>query len=171
MWKLAEDLFALVGLKRQATILTLYDSKNRLLIYSISNGKRIGQLFGSNGSISPANRLLAVENKIGVITIYSLPSMEEVGKLVFAHPLAYVKFSKDGKHLFALTNDQSAYFFSTETVILKRAWRYSSRENQSGKFYRIIVPHLLRISYSEKKDFPKVCLASDVPDLSLNSNP
>jgi WD40 repeat protein len=116
--------------------LTLYDNKNRLLIYSISNGKRIGQLFGSNGSISPANQLLAVENKIGAITIYSLPSMEEVGKLVFAHPLVYVKFSKDGKHLFALTNDQSAYFFSTETVISKKAGDIQaekrSQENSMG---------------------------------------
>jgi hypothetical protein len=35
--------------------LTLYDNNNRILIYSISSGKRIGQLFGSNGSLSPAN--------------------------------------------------------------------------------------------------------------------
>jgi WD40 repeat protein len=101
--------------------LTLYDNNNRILIYSISSGKRIGQLFGSNGSVSPASGLLAVENKIGVITIYSLPSMEERGKLAFAHPLAYLKFSSDGKHLFALTNTQTAYLYLTDNVISKKA--------------------------------------------------
>jgi WD40 repeat protein len=93
--------------------LTLYDNRNRLLIYSVVSGERLGQIFGVNGSVSSVTPLLAAENKPGVLTIYSLPSMEERGKLVFSHPLVYVKFSKDGKLLFALTNDQSTYLFNT----------------------------------------------------------
>jgi len=97
--------------------LTLYDNQNRLLIYSISSGKRLGQTFGVNGSLSPTMPLLAVENKTGVITVYSLPSMEERTKLKFSCPLVYVKFSGDGKHLFALTNDQTTYLFQTEDIL------------------------------------------------------
>jgi len=112
--------------------LTLYDNNNRVLIYSISSGKRIGQLFGSNGSLCPANGLLAVENKVGVITIYSLPSMEERGKLAFAHPLAYIKFNSDGKHLFALTNTQSAYLYSTDKVISKNTAAIPAEKSSSA---------------------------------------
>jgi WD40 repeat protein len=96
--------------------LALYDSQNRLLIYSISGGNRLGEIFGINGSLSPANQLLAAENKLGVLTIYSLPSMEERGKLVFEHPLVYVKFSRDGKQLFVLTDDQSVYLFNADAI-------------------------------------------------------
>jgi WD40 repeat protein len=96
--------------------LTLYDNRNRLLIYSVVSGERLGQIFGANGSVSPVMPLLAAENKPGILTIYSLPSMEERGKLVFSHPLVYVKFSKDGKRLFALTNDQWMYQFNTDAM-------------------------------------------------------
>jgi WD40 repeat protein len=101
--------------------LTLYDNHNRLLIYSISSGQRLGQIFGVNGSLSPATPLLAAENKPGVLTIYSLPSMEERGKLMFTRPLVFVKFSSDGKQLFALTNDQMTYLFHTEEILAGKA--------------------------------------------------
>jgi hypothetical protein len=94
-----------------------YDNQNRLLIYSISSGERLGQIFGVNGSLSPTTPLLAAENKPGVLTIYSLPSMEERGKLKFARPIVFVKFSRDGKRLFALTNDQMTYLFNTEVIV------------------------------------------------------
>lgn len=99
--------------------LALYDNQNRLLVYSISSGERLGQIFGVNGSLSPANSLLAAENKSGVLTIYSLPSMEERNKLVFGHRLVYMRFSKDGRRLFALTSDQVAYLFNTEEILTR----------------------------------------------------
>ncbi|NLT66681.1 MAG: WD40 repeat domain-containing protein, partial [Acidobacteria bacterium] len=99
--------------------LALYDNQNRLLVYSISSGERLGQIFGVNGSLSPANSLLAAENKSGVLTIYSLPSMEERNKLVFGHRLVYMRFSKDGRRLFALTSDQVAYLFDTEEILTR----------------------------------------------------
>jgi WD40 repeat protein len=106
---------------RQAAIsdnhLVLFDNQNRLLIYSISSGERIGQIFGVNGSLSPTKPLLAAENKPGVLTIYSLPSMAEFRKLKFARPLVFVKFSKDGNRLFVLTNDQTTYLFNTEHIL------------------------------------------------------
>jgi hypothetical protein len=97
--------------------LTIYDNQNRLLIYSISSGERLGQIFGVNGSLSPTTPLLAAENKPGVLTIYSLPSMEEHGKLKFSRPLVFVKFSRDGEQLFALTDDQMTYLFSSEVLL------------------------------------------------------
>ena len=100
--------------------LVLYDNQNRLLIYSLASGERLGQIFGVNGSISTTSPMLAAENKPGVLAIYDLPSMEERGKLVFSHPLVYVKFSKDGNRLFVLTNDQQTYLFNTDTIQLSK---------------------------------------------------
>jgi metalloendopeptidase OMA1, mitochondrial len=96
--------------------LAVYDDQQRILIYSISSGKRLGQLFGLSGDLSPAAQLLAVENSPGVVEVYSLPSMEKRGKLVFGNRLVYAKFSKDGKHFFALTGDQNTYLFGTAAI-------------------------------------------------------
>ena len=96
--------------------LTLYDTQNRLLVYSISTGKRLGQVFGVNGSVSPEAQMLAAENEVGVISVYSLPSMEKRAQLTFSDPLSYVQFSKDGKNLFVLTAGQSTYLFNTANL-------------------------------------------------------
>jgi WD40 repeat protein len=96
--------------------LTIYDDQQRIIIYSISSGKRLGQLFGLHGCISPAAQLIAVEKSPGIISVYSLPSLQERGNLTFGFRLVYAEFSRDGKHLFALTGDQNAYLFSTETI-------------------------------------------------------
>jgi len=96
--------------------LIIYDNQQRVLVYSISSGNRIGQIFGVNGCISSAAQLIALESSPGIISVYSLPSLQERGKLAFGNRLVYSKFSKDGKHLFALTGDQSAYLFSTKAI-------------------------------------------------------
>jgi WD40 repeat protein len=101
--------------------LTIYDDQQRVLLYSISSGKRIGQAFGVHGCISPAAQLLAVENSPGIISVYSLPSLQERGKLAFGHRLVYATFSKDGKRLFALTSDQNAYLFNAAAITTQTA--------------------------------------------------
>jgi hypothetical protein len=90
---------------------TIRDNTNRLLIYSLSTGNQIGRVFGVSGDLSPAAGLLAVENERGVITFYSLPSLEKRGSLVFSSPLSVLQFSGDGKRLFVLTGAQQAYLF------------------------------------------------------------
>jgi WD40 repeat protein len=101
--------------------LIIYDNQQRVLVYSISSGKRIGQIFGVNGCISSVAQLIAVESSPGIISVYSLPSLQEQGKLAFGHRLVYITFSKDGKHFFALSGNQNAYLFSTETIASSNA--------------------------------------------------
>ena len=109
--------FRVRGAETFGDYLVLSDTQNRLLVYSISSIKRLGQVFGVNGSVSTAMQVLAAENERGIVTLYSLPSMEKLGDLVFSSPLSYMKFSKDGKQLFVLTADQQSYLFNTEAVI------------------------------------------------------
>jgi len=97
--------------------LILCDTQNRLLVYSIASGKRLGQIFGVYGRVSPALQLLAAENERGIVTLYSLPSMEKRRDLIFSTPLSFMQFSQDGKRLFVLTADQQTYLFDTESVI------------------------------------------------------
>jgi WD40 repeat protein len=92
---------------------TVYDSTNRLLIYSISTGKQIGRIFGASGDVSPAANLLAAENERGVVTFYTLPSLEKRSSLVFSSPISFTRFSNDGKQLFVLTANQQAFLFDT----------------------------------------------------------
>ncbi len=108
--------FRLLYAELAGDYLILHDNQNRLLIYSISSGERLGQVFGFNGSLSPTTPLLAVENKPGILTVYSLPAMQEFTKLKFTRPCVFVKFSRDGKRLFVLTDDQMTYLFRTELL-------------------------------------------------------
>ncbi|HSW38482.1 MAG TPA: hypothetical protein VLL97_03220, partial [Acidobacteriota bacterium] len=98
--------------------LMISDTQNRLLVYSISSGNRLGQIFGINGSISPAARLLVAENAPGVLSVYSLPDLVKLRELVFADRLSYVSFVDDGNRLFILTAGQQSYRFDTEQLSL-----------------------------------------------------
>lgn len=111
--------------------LALYDSENRLLLYSIADGKRLGQVFGSNGTFSPASKLLVAENEPGILSVYSLPAMEKRMQLAFSDPIAYIQFSRDGKHLFVLTAGQVTYLFDTQA--LKVSTLHSSGSMNAGE--------------------------------------
>ncbi len=97
--------------------IALYDTQNRLLIYSVSSGKRLGQVFGVSGGLSPAAELLVTENEPGKLGVYSLPSMKKHRDLIFTDPLSHIQFSKDGKKLFVLTAGQMTYLFNTEALV------------------------------------------------------
>lgn len=89
--------------------IVISDSKNRVLIYSLSTGEQKGRVFGSRPSISAASNLLCVENERGQLSIHDLKSMEKRDQFVFPHPLSLARFSRDGNSLFVLTADQTAY--------------------------------------------------------------
>jgi hypothetical protein len=85
------------------------DTQNRTLIYSLQTGEQKGKVFGGKPAISPAARLLSVENESGRLTLYDLSSMEERDKFTFSSPVSLARFSRDGKRLFVLTARQVAY--------------------------------------------------------------
>lgn len=85
------------------------DSNNRVLVYSLKEGKQLARTFGDSPSISPDGKLLAIENDDGVISILEAATLRKHHELHFAHEIALTDFSTDGKRLFVLTRDQTAY--------------------------------------------------------------
>lgn len=97
--------------------LVVHDSShNRILAYSIKTGELVHRFFGANASISPAREQLIVENYPGELALYDLNSGTTSAKLVFNSPLAFARFSLDGKSLFVLTSKQTAYAFDTAKI-------------------------------------------------------
>ncbi len=88
--------------------LVLGDSLGRTLSYSLKTGMRVGRIFGNPEAISPQG-VLAIEHSTGHIGVYDLTASEEKRELVFSYPVSDIGFTRDGKRLFALTNDQVLY--------------------------------------------------------------
>jgi WD40 repeat protein len=85
------------------------DTNNRVLIYSLATGEQKGRVFGGSAAISSASKLLAVENESGKLAIYDLQTMQKRDEYVFPVPIAMGAFADDGKRLFILTANQTAY--------------------------------------------------------------
>jgi WD40 repeat protein len=89
--------------------LVISDTSNRVLLYSISTGEQKGKFFGRAPAISKAAGLLAVETERGQLTVFDLATGERRDQFNFSGPVSLAQFSADGKRLFALTADQTAY--------------------------------------------------------------
>jgi hypothetical protein len=89
--------------------LVVLDNRNRALLYSAATGEVKGKFFGSYVALSEKAGLLAVENTPGQITLYSLADSSKRDEFTFPEPVIRLRFSPDGKQLFALTRDQSVY--------------------------------------------------------------
>lgn len=82
---------------------------NRLVIQSISTGEEKGRTFGYFPAIAPENGLLAVADGASTLTLYTLSKFEKRSTYHFPNPVAYARFTGDGKRLFVLTAHQVAY--------------------------------------------------------------
>jgi hypothetical protein len=89
------------------------DTQNRVLVYSLKTGEMKGRVFGGYATVSPAANLLCVENESGKLAVYDLNTMEKRGQITFSSPVALVRFTEDGKRLFVLTSNQTAYVLDT----------------------------------------------------------
>ena len=85
------------------------DDENRTLAYSLASGKPLGRAFGSPLDVSPGAGQVCVQNGAGEVAIYSVADMQKVDEFVFPSAVAFARFSPDGKRLFVLTKDQTAY--------------------------------------------------------------
>jgi WD40 repeat protein len=85
------------------------DTENRVLLYSLSTGEQKGKVFGNRPTINQASGLLCVENESGQLTLYDVASMEKRDEFVFSAPVSMTAFSPNGKSLFVLTANQTAY--------------------------------------------------------------
>ena len=85
------------------------DNSNRVLVYSLSTGTQIGRAFGNDTAVGAETGLLSVENASGQLTLYDLATMMKKDEFTFSSYVAYSVFSPDGKKLFVLTGNQTAY--------------------------------------------------------------
>ncbi|HKS10684.1 MAG TPA: WD40 repeat domain-containing protein, partial [Pyrinomonadaceae bacterium] len=95
------------------------DSENRVLVYSLATGEQKGRVFGGYASVSPASKLLCVENETGKIAVYDLESMEKRDEFSFSSPISMLRFSRDGSRLFVLTIAQTVYVLDVSTLSKK----------------------------------------------------
>jgi len=98
------------------------DTENRVLIYSLKDGKQAGKVFGKRPIISVTANLLCVEAEDGVLAIYDLATFQKREQFTFSGPVSLARFSPDGKRLFVLTANQTIYHLDV-----------ASRENQMAQ--------------------------------------
>jgi hypothetical protein len=66
--------------------------------------------------LNPKGHQIAVQNYPGELTVYDLATGNPVARLRFKTPVAFTRFSLDGKRLLVLTAGQVAYAFDTERL-------------------------------------------------------
>jgi hypothetical protein len=95
------------------------DTRNRMLVYSLKTGEQKGRVFGAYATLSPASKLLCVENESGKLAVYDLETMEKRDEFVFTSPIAMLRFSQDGNRLFVLTFAQTIYILDVSSLAKK----------------------------------------------------
>jgi WD40 repeat protein len=92
------------------------DTQNRVLVYSLKTGEQKGRVFGAYAAVSPASKLLCVENESGKLAVYDLATMEKRDEFIFTRPISMLRFSQDGKRLFVLTTAQTVYILDVSSI-------------------------------------------------------
>ncbi len=89
--------------------LVVTDNLNRVLLYSVSTGEQKAKWFGYRPQISRNGDRLCLSNGRGRLVVYDLHTLKQISDFSFANRISANLFSEDGKRLFVLTNDQSAF--------------------------------------------------------------
>jgi WD40 repeat protein len=87
------------------------DTQNRVLVYSLSAGQLKQRFFGDRAVVNAGEGLLCVENEPGQLIIYDLNTGEKRDEFSFSSPVSLIQFA-EGKRLFILTANQTAYLLS-----------------------------------------------------------
>jgi Peptidase family M48 len=101
----------------QGEWLVLYDTGNRVLVYSTKNGELRHRFFGQHAAMIQERALLAVENYPGELSFYNLSTGDSVAHVTLGADAVFIRFSVDGKRLFVLSGEQTAYAFDVEKLI------------------------------------------------------
>jgi WD40 repeat protein len=101
--------FSVRSVKMDADWVALQVSGDRVLMYSLASGKEAGHVFGQAPVISSTGGVFAVTTSEGEMKVYGLADSQLRRTYRFPVSIAYKKFSPDGKRLFVLTRDQTAY--------------------------------------------------------------
>ncbi|MGA8308258.1 MAG: M48 family metalloprotease [Candidatus Acidiferrales bacterium] len=96
------------------------DTMGRLLMYSISTGKLLGRFLGHGFEIVPGSSpVLCVHRQKGRLEFYQPGNWAPIATIRFPWPISMVRFTPDGKQLFALTDDQVAYMIDISSIAAK----------------------------------------------------
>ena len=95
------------------------DTQNRVLVYALKTGEQKGRVFGGYVAVSPASKLLCVENERGKIAVYDLETMEKRDEFSFSSAISLLRFSDDGQRLFVLTTGQTVYLLDVSAIAKK----------------------------------------------------
>ena len=109
MIETGEGSFRIKDFFATGDLMTVEDTENRVMFYSLKNGQLLHRFFGDYVTVNPQGSLTAIENISGQIAIYDLNSGAKLEEMTFKTPVSYLKFSKDGKKLFVLTSEQEAF--------------------------------------------------------------
>jgi WD40 repeat protein len=101
--------------------LVVEDNLNRVLLYSASTGEQVVRWFGYHPEISRNGERLCLANGRGHLLVYDLQSLKPIDDLYFSNSVSAHNFSADGKKLFVLTNDQTAFEFDVPSDGVKAA--------------------------------------------------
>jgi len=112
--------FTITAAYSEGTWLILHDSENRILAFNVQDGEIQQRFFGSTAAISPMRNQIAVENYSGEVSIYDLATGDRQARLILGSDVAFIRFSIDGKRLFVLTDEQVAYAFDVEKLVVKQ---------------------------------------------------
>ena len=89
---------------------------DRVLMYSLTSGKEQGHVFGHAPVISTEGGWYAVSAGDGDVCVYELADSRPWRTYRFPVSVAFKKFSADGKRLFVLTRDQTAYVLDLDST-------------------------------------------------------
>lgn len=108
--------FNVFSAQSEGNWLVFYDSKDRVLVYSINDGVLRHRFFGKEAAINPRRNQIAIENFRGEINLFNLDTGESDSKLVVNGKVALVRFNLAGDKLFVLSDSQSAYAFDLTKI-------------------------------------------------------
>lgn len=96
--------------------LTIIDSENRILFYSLATGELKSRVFGEDAAVNPARSIAAVENIPGVLALVDLNTGRRIDEFRFPSRISYAAFDKQGGKLFVLTANQRYYIFNASAI-------------------------------------------------------
>jgi WD40 repeat protein len=86
------------------------DSLGRQTAYSLANGQILGRIVGRAVAFFAAPQpVMVIEPRNGILRFYDPSSLKPRDELIFSRGLSLVQASSDGKKLFAVMIDQTAY--------------------------------------------------------------
>jgi hypothetical protein len=113
-----EGAFGVSYVSASGDYVVVRDTIGRLLMYSSSTGKLLGRFFGHSFEIVPgASPILCIQRLKGRLEFYRPGNWSPIATIQLPWPESMIRFTPDGKQLFALTNDQAAYMIDISSII------------------------------------------------------